>query len=363
MSDSLYESDERFMRRALLLAGFGLGSVAPNPLVGCVIVHNDTIIGEGWHRQYGKAHAEVNAVNSVREPELLPRSTMYVTLEPCCHHGKTGPCTELIILHKIPRVVIAAADPFAQVNGQGIEKLRAAGVQVQVGMLKDEAEFLNRRFVIANKLQRPYIILKWAQSQDGFIEPLRNHGQTGSIPVSGSRARQLVHRWRTEEAAFLVGARTAINDNPRLSARYWPGKQPARVVIDPNLSIPPGSHLLDNTQPTYIFNRMQSRVVFNTTYIQLDFNSNILPQVAMYLHHEGIRSLVVEGGAITLNHFINNGLWDEARIFTSRKSFLDGLPAPQLSAPGYSGVCGDDTLQFLFNPLTVSLPENQPILM
>lgn len=317
-----------FMLRALELAARGLGTVAPNPLVGCVIVHNDRIIGQGWHHTYGKEHAEVHAINSVNDKHLLPSSTLYVTLEPCNHHGKTPPCSELIVQYHIPKAVIATIDPNPLVAGKGITRLREAGVEVVTGIHEREAVFQNRRFFTFQEQKRPYVILKWAETADGYMDILRKDGETGSFPLSGPEAQRLVHRWRTEEAAILVGAHTALNDNPRLTARLWPGRNPIRILIDPNLRVPAGSYLLDGSVRTLIFNRLETRAVFSTEYIQLDFSREVLPDILHYLHYEGIQSVLVEGGAYTLQRFIRSNLWDEIRIFRSGQQLHQGLKAP-----------------------------------
>jgi diaminohydroxyphosphoribosylaminopyrimidine deaminase/5-amino-6-(5-phosphoribosylamino)uracil reductase len=321
---------EKFMQRAFELAAFGQGNVAPNPMVGCVIVHNSRIIGEGWHRKFGEAHAEVNAIASVSEGHLLPVSTMYVSLEPCNHHGKTPPCTELIINSGIRKVVIATKDPNPLVSGKGIDRLRNAGIEVVVGLLEEAAQRINRRFITFQTEKRPYVILKWAETADRFMDILRPSAELGSFQISGEESHRIVHRWRTEESAILVGAQTGITDNPRLSARLWPGKNPTRIVIDPDLKVPPDSNLLDNSVRTLIFNRLQTKTVFNTAFIQLDFTREIIPDVLAYLHQEHIQSVLVEGGQSTLNHFLRSGLWDEIRIIRSNNYLREGLKAPEL---------------------------------
>lgn len=318
------------MLRALNLANRGIGDVAPNPLVGCVIVQNELIIGEGWHKEFGGPHAEVNAINSVKDKSLLTSSTLYVTLEPCSHVGKTPPCADLIIQLKIPKVVIATFDPNPLVSGKGIAKLEAAGVEVICGVLEEKARFLNRRFITFHTKKRPYIILKWAQSADGFMDVLRDEKSNGSVAISGEAAHQLVHQWRSEEAAILVGKNTAINDNPQLNVRLWQGKNPIRVLIDPMLEVQGDSKIFNKDARTLVFNRLETRNIFNIDRIQLDFSENILPKILEYLHFEGIQSLIVEGGNDTLNRFIKAGFWDEIRRFTSQKEIVNGLKAPTI---------------------------------
>jgi diaminohydroxyphosphoribosylaminopyrimidine deaminase/5-amino-6-(5-phosphoribosylamino)uracil reductase len=341
---------EKFMQRAFELAEFGLGHVAPNPMVGCVIVHNSTIIGEGWHRKFGEAHAEVNAIASVADSKLLAESTLYVTLEPCNHFGKTPPCTELIIQSGIKRVVIATIDPNPLVSGKGVERLRNAGVEVEIGILEEDALFINRRFITFQTEKRPYIILKWAETADRFMDKIRAKDELGSFQISGNESNRIVHRWRAEESAILVGANTAITDNPKLSARLWPGKNPIRIVIDPNLRLTGSSHLLDNSVRTLIFNRLQTKTVFNTEFIQLDFTKEILPDVVSFLHHEKVQSILVEGGATTLNHFLTAGLWDEIRVIRSNKYLKAGLQSPEMPLIGYrSEKYGEDLVFVGFN--------------
>ncbi len=324
------------MQRAFELAKFGLGHVAPNPMVGCVIVHNSTMIGEGWHRKFGEAHAEVNAIASVLDLSLLPNSTLYVTLEPCNHVGKTPPCTDLIIQSGIKKVVIATIDPNPLVSGKGVERLRNAGIEVTSGVLEKTARFINRRFITFQTEKRPYIVLKWAETADRFMDKIRAKNELGAFQISGSESTRMVHRWRAEESAILVGANTAITDNPKLSTRVWPGNNPIRIVIDPNLQLPGSSHLLDNSVRTMIFNRLQTKTVFNTEFIQLDFTKEILPDVLSYLHHEKVQSVLVEGGAATLNRFLSAGLWDEIRVIRSNNYLKEGLKAPELPGIDYT---------------------------
>ena len=322
-----------FMQRCLDLAAQGIGNVAPNPPVGAVIVYQNRIIGEGYHQQYGQAHAEPNAINSVlpQDKHLLSQSTLYVSLEPCAHFGKTPPCSDLIIKTGIPKVVIASPDPFELVNGQGIQKLRAAGIEVTIDILQTEANWLMRRFLTYHQHQRPYIILKWAQTANHFIAPTNKQQQW----ISNSFAKMLTHRWRTEEQAILVGTNTALADNPQLTARLWIGKQPLRLVIDRygRLQNKP-LHLLDNSLPTVVFTQThpnQNVNQANLQYIPINFEHQPLQQILHFLYQQKIQSVIVEGGAALLNSFIDANLWDEARVFTAPIYWDNGLTAPLLS--------------------------------
>jgi diaminohydroxyphosphoribosylaminopyrimidine deaminase/5-amino-6-(5-phosphoribosylamino)uracil reductase len=340
---------EMFMKRAVELAAQGMGNVAPNPLVGCVIVFEDKIIGEGYHQRYGGAHAEVNAINSVDDKSLLQKSTLYVTLEPCNHQGLTPACTELIITHKIPKVVIATIDPNPLVSGKGIERLREAGIQVELGLLEEEARWMNRRFITFHEKQRPYIILKWAETQDGFMDILRENGETGSFAISGKEAKTMVHRWRTEEAAILVGSRTVFIDNPQLTARHWEGKDPVRIVIDANLKVPRTHRIFEDRGRTIVFNRLETRPIFNIEYVQLNFAEEILPRIMDYLRYEKLSSVIVEGGAATLGRFLELGLWDEIRRFKAPMKLEAGLRAPIIEGgPRETIQVGEDVLEVFY---------------
>ncbi len=317
-----------YMHRCLQLAEAGMGKVSPNPMVGCVIVHNNTIIGEGYHRSYGQAHAEVNAINAVSNKLLLSESVLYVNLEPCSHYGKTPPCADLIIEKGIKKVVVAALDPNPLVEGRGIEKLKAAGVETIVGVLANESRELNRRFYCFHNQYRPYIILKWAKTLDGYIDRLRHIGD-GQQPewITNEQSRFLVHKWRTEEAAFLVGTRTALLDNPMLTARMYRGKQPLRIAIDIDNVLPKTLHIFNNHAPSLVFgNIVRNDVDFEF----LDLNQSLPTQICKALYRRNILSLVVEGGRQTLEAFINEGYWDESRIFTGNIIFGKGVPSPEL---------------------------------
>ncbi|MDN3687690.1 bifunctional diaminohydroxyphosphoribosylaminopyrimidine deaminase/5-amino-6-(5-phosphoribosylamino)uracil reductase RibD [Cyclobacterium jeungdonense] len=317
--------DLLFMRRALDLASLGQGKVSPNPLVGCVIVHNGLVIGEGYHEQYGQAHAEVNAIARVNDKELLPFSTLYVTLEPCAHHGKTPPCADLVVRHQLKRVVIGAVDSNPLVGGKGITKLEKAGIRVETGILEKEIRYQNRRFFTQMEKGRPFILLKWAQTRDGFIARSNYDSKWISNPLS----RQLVHRWRAEESSILVGTNTAHYDNPQLTVRDWTGKNPLRLVIDRQLRLSPSLKLFDDSQPTLIYNQKQDKITGQTQWVRLDPGFT-LKSILEDLHQRNIQSLMVEGGAALLRDFIGQGLWDEARVFTGTSRFGLGIPAPML---------------------------------
>jgi diaminohydroxyphosphoribosylaminopyrimidine deaminase/5-amino-6-(5-phosphoribosylamino)uracil reductase len=321
-------ADELFMLRALELALLGEGYTRPNPMVGCVVVHNDLIIGEGWHRQYGGPHAEVNAINAVENKSLLPESTVYVTLEPCSHFGKTPPCADLLIREKVKKVVICNHDPNPLVAGRGISRMREAGIEVQTGFLAEKGTVLNRRFFTFHQQQRPFISLKWAQTADGFIA--RENYEPAAI--SGALAKNLVHKARTEEAAILVGTRTAKHDNPKLNVREWTGPNPIRVVIDKNLALPEDLHLFDKSQPTLVYNLLRQETLHeNLELVRLTAGTDLLPQLLHDLYQRQVQSVLVEGGTYLLNTFIEQNLWDEARIFRNPQRFGSGIAAPQLS--------------------------------
>lgn len=322
--------DEKYIARCIQLAKNGLCNAAPNPMVGAVIVHNDTIIGEGYHIRCGEAHAEVNAVRSVKDKSLLKESTIYVSLEPCSHHGKTPPCADLIINKGIPRVVVGCQDPFSLVAGRGIAKLREAGIEVKVGVLEEECRQLIRRFVTFNTLRRPFITLKWAESADGFIDLHRTEGHPYifSSPLSS----MLVHKRRAEHSAILVGRRTALLDNPSLTTRNWFGKNPVRMVIDKDLTLPKHLALFDGSVRTLVFTQREDTSNRpNVEHIRLDFKIDILPQIMEVLYKEKLQSLMVEGGSILLQSFIDAGCWDEAYIEQSDAHLKDGVKAPYFS--------------------------------
>jgi diaminohydroxyphosphoribosylaminopyrimidine deaminase/5-amino-6-(5-phosphoribosylamino)uracil reductase len=320
--------DELFMRRAIELASLGMGYVSPNPLVGCVIVHEGKIIGEGWHNRFGEAHAEVNAVNDVFDKTLLSESSVYVNLEPCSHFGKTPPCADMLVQLRVKKVVVSNLDPNPLVAGNGIRKLRDAGVEVISGVLQQEGKVLNRRFFTFMEKDRPYIILKWAETADGFMA----HESYESRWISNDYSRQLVHRWRAEEDAALVGTRTAQHDNPRLNVRDWSGRNPVRVVFDRFLRLNDNLHLFDHAQPTICYNLMRHQEEKNLILVRIG-EERFWEEMLHDLHGRGIQSVMVEGGAQTLQTFISGGWWDEARIFRSNRVFEKGIAAPK--PPGH----------------------------
>lgn len=322
--------DEIFMRRCIELAKCGFGTASPNPMVGAVIVCDGKIIGEGWHRKCGEAHAEVNAVNSVADKSLLKKSTIYVSLEPCAHVGRTPACADMLIREGIPNIVVGSIDPFEKVAGKGIEKLRNAGRNVKIGVLCDECDWLNRRFFTFHTKRRPYVILKWAQTAAGFIDNIRNDSQTPPLKITDQHFSTLVHKWRTEEDAILVGTRTALLDNPQLTARLWSGRNPVRVCIDREMKVPDSSRIFDCQAKTIIINGNKEGTNDNLIFCKADFNENIVPQILDILYRNEIQSVIVEGGAQTLNSFISLGLWDEARVFTNnRLNIGNGVNAPE----------------------------------
>jgi diaminohydroxyphosphoribosylaminopyrimidine deaminase/5-amino-6-(5-phosphoribosylamino)uracil reductase len=329
----LFDVDEKYMLRAIEIARFGRGNVSPNPMVGCVIVYNDVIIGEGYHREYGKAHAEVNAINSVKNKALLNKSTLYVTLEPCSHHGKTPPCTDLILQHQIPNIVVGTNDPFIQVAGRGIEKLRDNGCKVLSGYLEDKCVELNRRFFTFHQKKRPYIILKWAQTADGFIDIDRSLEQYGRPTwITNDLSRISVHKMRADESAILVGTNTAKKDNPSLTVREWSGKPPLRLVIDKDMKLPTGLTLFDQSIPTIVYTSKEIPERKNLEFKRILFDGNELEQILNDLHLRGVLSVIIEGGQILLNSFINRNLWDEARVYIGKTNFSNGVKAPVFNA-------------------------------
>lgn len=316
------------MQQCLTLAQQGLGHVAPNPMVGCIIVHEDKIIGSGFHQQYGGPHAEVNAINSVHEDDrhLLAAATLYVNLEPCSHFGKTPPCANLIIERKIPKVVIGSNDPNPLVAGAGIKRLQEAGVEVTRGILQKESDELNHRFITYFTKKRPYIILKYAQSKDRVMASVGN----AQFWLTNEHSKARVHRWRTEEQAVMVGKLTALIDNPQLTARLHKGKNPLRIIIDKTLAIPHNFNVFDNIAPTLVFNDIRNEQVHNTAYCIIDFSKNVEEQVLQKLWEMKIQSVIIEGGPFLLSAFIDKNLWDEARIFTTEHVLGQGKQAPQL---------------------------------
>lgn len=327
--------DEKYMARCLQLAQCGRTGAAPNPMVGAVIVADGRIIGEGYHIRCGEAHAEVNAINSIRpwDEPLLAQASMYVSLEPCSHYGKTPPCADLIIARGIPRVVVGCVDPFSEVAGRGIRKLREAGIDVTVGVLERECLAVNHRFITCHTEKRPYVILKWAQSADGFIDRLRTSPDEPPVTFSTSRTAMLVHRQRADVQAIMVGRRTALLDNPSLTVRHWPGKSPLRIVVDRRLSLPRTLRLFDGSHPTLVFTACTDVPSLpNVEYVALDFSKDILPQLLSELYGRRIQSLLVEGGSALLQSFIDADLWDEAHVETAPLTLTEGVKAPALPA-------------------------------
>lgn len=320
--------EEKYMRRCIQLAQNGFCNAAPNPMVGAVIVCDGKIIGEGYHVRCGEAHAEVNAIRSVKDTSLLKRSTIYVSLEPCSHYGKTPPCADLIIEKQIPRIVIGCQDPFAKVAGRGIQKLKDAGREVLVGILEDECHHLIRRFITFHTQQRPYITLKWAESADSFIDLYR----TGGSPVilSSPLTSMLVHKKRAEHAAILVGTHTAELDNPSLTVHNWYGHSPVRLVLDRELHLSPTLHLFDGSVPTVVFTAHPHTALPNVEYIPVDYQQDVLPQIMQILYERGLQSLLVEGGSILLQSFIDAGLWDETFVEESPMQLASGVKAPKM---------------------------------
>ena len=348
------ELHDIYIKRCLELAQSGFGNVAPNPMVGCVIVHNDKIIGEGFHREFGGHHAEVNAINSVRDSKLLKEATLYVSLEPCSHYGKTPPCANLIIQHEIPKVVIGVADPNIQVTGNGIRLLKDHGCEVIVDVLNKDCIELNKRFFTFHYKQRPYIILKWAQTLDEFIDldrstPIENK----SSWISNDSLKRIVHLWRSQEQSILVGYNTALVDNPKLTLRLASGKNPLRIVYDPKNELPNELHLFDHSVRTLIFsneNNYPNKEGIET--IVITNNSEIIDEILMVLYQMNIQSVIIEGGKRTLEMFIEKGLWDETRILVGNKTFGNGNPAPKIKSELVkTEIIHDDKIMYYDNPL------------
>lgn len=318
---------ETYMRRCLQLAQLGQGYVAPNPMVGAVLVHNNRIIGEGYHKLFGQPHAEVNCIDSVAEEDraLIPHSTMYVSLEPCSHFGKTPPCADLIVRHKIPHVVVGCVDPFPQVSGKGIEKLRSNGVEVITGVLEQECKELNKRFITYVTQHRPYIVLKWAQSANGRMA----RADRARFAISNDRSRRLVHKWRSEEASILVGTNTAFFDDPELTNRFWHGPHPVRLIVDMELRLPSSLKIFDRQVKTIIFNTLKHQESDNLHYFQVTTDVNLVHQIVHALYQMKIQSVLVEGGAKLLQSFIDENMWDEIRTITNEELIMnEGIDVP-----------------------------------
>jgi len=343
---------EKYIKRCIELAKNGLGTTYPNPLVGSVIVYKNKIIGEGWHRMAGEPHAEVNAINSVKDKSQLQKATIYVSLEPCSHFGKTPPCCDLIIRNRIPNVVVGTVDPNVKVAGNGIKKLIAAGAKVTFGILEDECNELNKRFFTFHQKKRPYIILKWAESQDGFIAPdatfrkVQNNDVKKPVWITSPYSRQLVHKWRSEEQAILVGTQTVIDDNPILDVRNWTGSNPIRVVLDKNNRIPNDSYVFNNQCKTIVISKTTTnRDKENLIFDNVDLEKEIAQQLTQAMYRHQIQSVIIEGGRQTLQTFIDANLWDEARVFSGITIFGDGTRAPILPKSNRKNqVIGQDEL-------------------
>ncbi len=349
MMRQLFEVDEIFMFRAIELARLGMGLVSPNPMVGCVIVRNGVIIGEGYHSEFGGAHAEVNAINRVKDKSLLADSTIYVTLEPCAHQGKTPPCADLILKHKIPNVVIGTVDPFLEVAGRGIERLRQGGCQVVEGVLEDKCLELNRRFFTFHQKKRPFVLLKWAQTADGFIDIDRSQENFGQPTwITNDLSRIAVHKMRTDESAILVGTNTARKDNPSLTVREWSGRSPLRLVIDRLGNLDRSLALFDQSVPTVVYTTLEVPSLTNLEFKRIDFDGTELQQILADLHRRGILSLIVEGGQKLINSFVKDVIWDEARVFVGKNVFLEGVRAPKFDGELIKSEELDDSWMFLF---------------
>lgn len=343
---------QKYIQRCIDLAQNGLGKTYPNPMVGSVVVYQDKIIGEGWHQKAGEPHAEVNAVNSVEDKSLLKKATIYVSLEPCSHFGKTPPCADMIIAHKIPKVVIGCLDPNPKIAGRGVKKLLESGCKVAVGILEEECKKLNKRFFTFHQKTRPYIILKWAQTADGFIAPKEQ--ETGKpFWITSKSSKQLVHKWRSEEQAILVGTTTVLKDNPQLTNRLWEGDNPVRVVLDQHLKINKEFAVLDGSVKTIVItskNQTDLPAITNVYFERVDFDKNLAKQICEVLYTHQIQSVIIEGGAQTLNTFIKSNLWDEARIFTGKKTLSEGVKSPLLNKKTKQTISiAEDQLSLYYN--------------
>ncbi|WP_237275540.1 bifunctional diaminohydroxyphosphoribosylaminopyrimidine deaminase/5-amino-6-(5-phosphoribosylamino)uracil reductase RibD [Tenacibaculum ovolyticum] len=342
-------SHEKYIKRCLELASNGIGTARPNPSVGAVIVYDDKIIGEGYTNPYGGSHAEVNAINSVKDKELLKQATIYVTLEPCSHFGKTPPCADLIVKNNIPNVVIGCVDTNSLVAGKGIERLKKAGINVVVGVLENECKKHHKRFFTVQNKKRPYIILKWAETTDGYVAPLTKNEQK-PVWISNKYSQQLVHKWRSEEHAILVGTNTVIADNPSLTVRNWTGNNPIRIVLDKNLRIPENAIVFDKSVKTIVItekrNNSEESIINDSQlgpfasahdklhleqfFEQIDFSSRVAEQICEILQKHSVQSVIIEGGTQTLQTFVDANLWDEAKVFVGKTVFGSGVVAPVL---------------------------------
>lgn len=337
------------MQRCLDMAIKGLGNVAPNPMVGCVIVHDNKIVGEGYHEQYGGGHAEPNAIKRVTD-DVLKESTLYVTLEPCSHYGKTPPCADLIISKGIKKVVVGNLDSNPLVSGRGIQKLKDAGIEVQYGVLDKECRELNKRFFTFHEKKRPYIILKWAQTHDGFISRLPLPENKEDNWITGKESKELVHKWRAQEQAILIGYNTALADNPLLTTRLVEGENPLRLIVDKNLNLPGHLYVFNNEAKTVVFNDIKTEEQGNINYVRIDFK-NTIQEILNECYKFNISSIIIEGGAQTINEYIQKNIWDEARIFVNtNKNFDKGILAPAILFNHISPInVGSDLLYTLYN--------------
>lgn len=340
--------DEEYHYRCISLAYNGLGRVAPNPMVGAVLIYQGKIIGEGFHSRFGAAHAEVEAVKHIKDETLLKKSTLLVNLEPCSHFGKTPPCSQMIIDKQIKKVVIGEIDPFPKVAGKGVKMLQKANVEVSIGLRKAESRFINRRFFTFHEKRRPYIILKWAESFDGYLDKIRNANEPPQW-ITDTYARILVHKWRTEEQAILVGTNTVLMDNPQLTARYYYGKNPIRLILDRNRRLNGQLHIFDQQAPTIIFTRQHDDSNPHATFVKIPFD-NMPAEIMDYCYQAGIQSVIIEGGSKVLSSFIEQNLWDEARVFHGDNVFENGISAPRVPAkPKFSIRLSNSILHFYFN--------------
>ena len=338
-------TDEIYMQRCIDIAKRGIRAVAPNPMVGCVLVVEGKIIGEGYHERYGEAHAEVNAINNVSNQNLLKNATLYVSLEPCSHTGKTPPCCDLLIQNGIKKVVVGTKDPNPLVGGKGIEKLKNSGIEVSEGILKDQCLELNKRFFTFHEKQRPYVTLKWAQTLDGFLDQIRKDGEQKINWISEPETKTLVHKWRSEEQSILVGRNTITNDNPSLTVRDYGGMNPIRLVIDSQLQISGNLNIYSKDAPTIVFNRVKDKKENNVEWIKIKETST--NSILKELYRRGIQSVFVEGGSRTLQYFIIDNLWDEARVIVGQKYFKEGYKAPIINkVPVKSMPFGKDMIHY-----------------
>jgi len=340
-------NDNFFMQRCLDLAIKGLGKTYPNPLVGCVIVLNNKIISEGWHKLYGGVHAEADAINKVKDKSILRNCSLYVNLEPCNHHGKTPPCTDLILKSGLRNIIIGIKDPNENVTGNGADYLKKNGCNVKVNVLKDECNIINRRFISFNKFKRPYITLKWAESKDGFIGPVKDKINSGKVLwLSNEKSKMLSHKWRTQEQSILVGVQTIIDDNPKLTSRLYKGKDPIRIIIDPKLRIPLDSKVLNKNSKSIILSSSKKKID-GMNIITNDFNNK--ESIIDNIYKEGIQSVIVEGGRKTIQFFLDNNYWDCIKVFKTNKRLNEGTPRPDFNLNDYNyKMIEDDKFYELF---------------